>query len=189
MGYGRYTLRLIGRIDDDLPIPLLYGKGYLPIGLVVAVQHQAASGGTGRLGNQHLAQGTGIDVEAPVQHDPHDFLAQEGLACVADLGGGRWKTAAGGLPEGPGPVGHEGGVHQVERGAVPLSQILYRDAPDIHCTGIIPPDSGRPDITQGRPLFFPLIHGTPPWQRVLPVVVRVTSCPARRHPGGRDRWQ
>ena len=121
-GDGGDARRLVGRVDDDLREALLNGERDLLVGLVVAVEHEATSGGTGGERDLHLAHRAGVDEHARFGDDAHNLLGEERLAGKAHVRGGRVERVRGGFDEVPGAVAHLVGVDEVERRAELVEQ-------------------------------------------------------------------
>ena len=121
-GDGGDAGRLVRGVDHDLGEALFDGERDLLVRLVVAVQHQAASGGAGGERDAHLAHRAGVHQHARLGDDPDHFLGQERLAGEADMRGGVVERVGRGAHEPAGAGGHFVGVDEVQRRAELIEQ-------------------------------------------------------------------
>ena len=121
-GDGGDAGRLVRGVDHDLGEALFDGERDLLVRLVVAVQHQAASGGAGGERDAHLAHRAGVHQHARLGDDPDHFLGQERLAGEADVRGGVVERVGRGAHEPAGSGGHFVGVDEVQRRAELIEQ-------------------------------------------------------------------
>ncbi len=145
LGDARDALRFVRLVHDDLREALFDGEFDFRVGLVVAVQHQAASGDAGGERDAHLAHRAGVDEHAGFGDDAADLLAQQGLAGEADMGDGVVERVRCGLDEFRGAGAHVVGVDDVQRGAELVEQAFRGASVEGDFAVGVHRRAGRPD--------------------------------------------
>ena len=154
LGDGGDTLRLARLVHDDLVEALFDGEFDFRVGLVVAVQHEAAAWDARGERDAHLTHGAGVDEHAGFGDDAADFLAQQRFAGEADVGDGVVERVGGRMHEFRGAVTHLIGVDDVKRRAEFVEQAFAGAAVEGDLTFGVHGRSGRPDWTHRHGLRY-----------------------------------
>ena len=146
--------RLIRLVNHDFVEALFDGQLDFRIGLVVAVQHEAAAWDARGERDAHLTHGAGVDEHAGFGDDAADFLAQQRFAGEADVGDGVVERVGGRMHEFRGAVTHLIGVDDVKRRAEFVEQAFAGAAVEGDLTFGVHGRSGRPDWTHRHGLRY-----------------------------------
>ena len=146
--------RLIRLVNHDFVEALFDGQFDFRVGLVVAVQHEAAAWDARGERDAHLTHGAGVDEHAGFGDDAADFLAQQRFAGEADVGDGVVERVGGRMHEFRGAVTHLIGVDDVERRAEFVEQAFAGAAVEGDLAFGVHGRSGRPDWTHRHGLRY-----------------------------------
>ena len=159
LGDGGDTLRLARLVHDDLVEALFDGQLDFRIGLVVAVQHEAAAWDARGERDAHLTHGAGVDEHAGFGDDAADFLAQQRFAGEADVGDGVVERVGGRMHEFRGAGAHVIGVDDVERRTEFVEQACGGAAVEGDLAFVVHGRAGRPDWAYRHGLRISLFRG------------------------------
>ena len=146
--------RLIRLVDHDFVEALFDGQLDFRIGLVVAVQHEAAAWDARGERDAHLTHGAGVDEHAGFGDDAADFLAQQRFAGEADVGDGVVERVGRGMHEFRGAGAHVIGVDDVERRTEFVEQACGGTAVEGDLAFVVHGRAGRPDWTHRHGLRY-----------------------------------
>ena len=146
--------RLIRLVDHDFVEALFDGQLDFRIGLVVAVQHEAAAWDARGERDAHLTHGAGVDEHAGFGDDAADFLAQQRFAGEADVGDGVVERVGRGMHEFRGAGAHVIGVDDVERRTEFVEQACGGTTVEGDLAFVVHGRAGRPDWTHRHGLRY-----------------------------------